>query len=400
MAAKSDSTSQTELEREKERYAAFVRNSSEGIWCFELDKPLPLNLPTNDKIDWCFQHGYLAEANDAMAHMYGYKSGKKMLGARLTDLMPADDTQNIEYLRAFLDNGYRLNGVESHEIDKYGKDKYFRNSLVAVVEGDCVVRVWGTQQDVTELRKTDELTLANRQLKAQRKALVQLNKTKDDFIALASHQLRTPASAVKQYIGLLMENYAGPLSEDQMKYLQIAYDSNERQLHIINDLLKTAQIDSQQFELIKTRVNIGDLLKSAVSDLGATLGMHHSDIEWRHLDDVECSVDKNEIKLAFINLLDNACKYSYPGSKITVDVSARKNYVKISISDTGVGIDKGDYRRIFEKFTRVDNNLSDTVRGNGFGLYWVKRIINLHGGSISVTSMPKKGSTFTVRLPL
>jgi len=105
------------------------------------------------------------------------------------------------------------------------------------------------------------------------------------------------------------------------------------------------------------------------------------------------------MKLVITNLLENASKYTYPGNKITVTVTQRNKLVKIKVIDEGVGIDKPDLKRIFDKFTRVNNELSDTVSGSGLGLYWVKRIVKLHKGSVEVISTPKKGSTFKVKLP-
>ena len=202
-----------------------------------------------------------------------------------------------------------------------------------------------------------------------------MNKTKDEFIALASHQLRTPATAVKQYVGMLLDEFAGPLNAEQTQYLQIAFDSNERQLHIISDLLKTAQIDSHLYRLTKDTHDVAAIVRSAASDLATTLQLMRHTIEWDTEDSVECLVDKQEMKLVFVNLIENASKYSYPGSTIYIKIRATKKSVDVSIKDSGVGIAKADQKRIFDKFTRVDNDLSDTVTGTGFGLYWVKRIV-------------------------
>jgi signal transduction histidine kinase len=101
-----------------------------------------------------------------------------------------------------------------------------------------------------------------------------------------------------------------------------------------------------------------------------------------------------------VNLLENASKYSYPDTEIRVTMKKTAKRVEISVQDSGVGVSKADAKRIFDKFTRVDNELSDTVTGTGFGLYWVKRIVRMHGGSIRVDSEVGKGATFTMRLPL
>jgi signal transduction histidine kinase len=105
------------------------------------------------------------------------------------------------------------------------------------------------------------------------------------------------------------------------------------------------------------------------------------------------------MKLAITNLIDNASKYTYPGKGITVLVKEKNHQVQISVRDEGVGISKADITRIFDKFTRVNNELSDTVNGTGLGLYWVKRIVKIHKGTVEVVSAPNKGSTFKISLP-
>jgi PAS domain S-box-containing protein len=144
------------LRASQERYRAFVANSSEGIWRFELDEPVSTDLPADEQIDLCYQHGYLAECNNAMAEMYGFSRAEEIVGARLGDLLVRDDPNNVEYLRAFINSGYRLTEAESHEVDREGRQKYFLNNLVGVVEGGKILRAWGTQRDVTERKISEE----------------------------------------------------------------------------------------------------------------------------------------------------------------------------------------------------------------------------------------------------
>lgn len=235
----------------------------------------------------------------------------------------------------------------------------------------------------------------------QRNNLLALNKAKDEFIALASHQLRTPATAVKQYIAMLMQEYAGPMTEDQLQFLQTAYDSNEQQLNIINELLKTAQLDSNNYKLNKRPHDISRIVREAAADMQTAFRLKGQRLALEGVDDsIEAIVDSTEIKLVFVNLIENASKYSHAGATIRVHVLAKAGQVEITVTDKGVGIAKADRERIFEKFTRVSNELSDTVSGSGLGLYWVKQIIELHGGTVKVSSAPGKGSAFTASLPL
>jgi PAS domain S-box-containing protein len=144
------------LRESEERYKAFIGNSSEAIWRFELEKPIPVTLPEAEQIELFFQFAYLAECNDAMARMYGYESANQIIGARIGDLLIRSDPQTMAFLRAFKPSGYRLTDVETHEIDRYGNRKYFLNNLIAVQENGALVRGWGTQRDITTQKRAAE----------------------------------------------------------------------------------------------------------------------------------------------------------------------------------------------------------------------------------------------------
>src|SRR5215207_1264589 len=145
-----------EFAESEERYRSFVEQSTEGIWRFELEEPVPTDIPEDEQISRFYRYGYLVECNDAMARMYGYERAEEIVGARLGDLLPHSVPENMEYLRSFVRSGYRLNDAESEEVDRGGKIKYFVNNLTGIVERGSVVRVWGTQRDVTERGRTDE----------------------------------------------------------------------------------------------------------------------------------------------------------------------------------------------------------------------------------------------------
>ncbi|RKY54198.1 MAG: hypothetical protein DRP89_05230, partial [Candidatus Neomarinimicrobiota bacterium] len=142
------------MESEK-HYSSFFDNSSEGIWCFE-GEPIPINLNEDEIIERIYATGVLVECNDMMARMYGFEKKKDLLGVRLEDLLVRSDKRNIEYLKNFIRNGFRLVDGESYEPDAEGKVHIFLNNLVGVIEKDCLVCAWGTQRDITELRRSEE----------------------------------------------------------------------------------------------------------------------------------------------------------------------------------------------------------------------------------------------------
>jgi PAS domain S-box-containing protein len=143
------------LRQSEERYRAFVAQSSEAIWRFEFDVPLPINLPEDEQIEHMYRHGTLAECNDVMARMYGFSHAEELQGMRLEETLPRND-DNLDYLRAAMRSGYRLTNAESQELDRNGRMKYFLNNLVGIIEGGLLRRVWGTQRDVTERRQAEE----------------------------------------------------------------------------------------------------------------------------------------------------------------------------------------------------------------------------------------------------
>lgn len=268
-----------------------------------------------------------------------------------------------------------------------------RNQEIAAAEKLAVQRLVHEHESA---QKAKELEFVMK----QRRALMASNRAKDEFISIASHQLRTPATSVKQYLGMLLEGYAGEIPDSLKLFLETAYNSNEQQLSIIDELLKIARIDSGVFKLKKNPVDIGSLVRQAIAQYQPIVKLRKQHLDLTLCEEVKANVDANEMSLAISNLIENASKYSPAGTHIKVLIKRQRGSVEIHIQDQGVGIGQEDIHKIFDKFTRVDNALSDTVSGTGLGLYWVKRIVKLHKGSINVKSELNKGSTFIVSIPI
>ena len=234
----------------------------------------------------------------------------------------------------------------------------------------------------------------------QRDQLQKLNDAKDEFIMLASHQLRTPATAVKQYVGMLTKGYAGEVSKKQVAMLDVAYKSNERQLEIIEDLLRVAKVDAGKVYLKKTSYDIGDQIENVMKAQAVLFKSRGQTIMYTPPTERMYVYGDSKLMLMVLeNILDNAGKYSQDGKEVKISIEQEGDYTDILIQDSGVGIRKADIDKLFEKFVRIDNQLSASVNGTGLGLYWAKKILDLHNGSIEVDSRVNKGSTFTVRTP-
>ncbi|MBN9522011.1 PAS domain-containing protein [bacterium] len=145
-----------DLRRSEDRYKAFIAQSSEGIWRFELDEPVDVTRPPGEQVATLFRHSYLAECNDACARMYGYRTAIELTGARLAEFLDPTDPRNVGYLTAFVRSGYRLADAESREADRFGNPRVFINTLAGVVEGRKLIRAWGTQRDITDRKEAEE----------------------------------------------------------------------------------------------------------------------------------------------------------------------------------------------------------------------------------------------------
>lgn len=228
---------------------------------------------------------------------------------------------------------------------------------------------------------------------------VELENSKDEFISIASHQLRTPATIVKQYIGMILEGYSGKLTDSQAEMLRIAYENNEHQIDTINDLLKVAQADANKLSLVREPTDLVTLLQDVIREqrrkyTGKNLKLV---FKTKH-DTVVATVDPLHLRMVFDNLLDNAYKYSHDDKTVSVELLQAAQYVQIKVKDQGVGIEEKDMHKLFQKFSRITNPLS-FVGGTGLGLYWAQKLIMLHNGTLTATSTIGKGTVFTIKIP-
>lgn len=255
--------------------------------------------------------------------------------------------------------------------------------------------------DANLLSRTLIYALQRKKVEEQRvQHLMQLNRSKDEFISIASHQLRTPATGVKQYVGMLLEGFAGELPPHQRSLLEKAYESNERQLKIVSDLLKVAQVDAGKVILQKKEVLIGEFVGQVVQEQVSILKAREQNLKYEPPEiDFALQIDEASIRMVVENIIDNASKYSEENTTILVSVVDERNMAVIRITDEGVGINPNDKSRLFEKFSRLDNSLSTKVGGTGLGLYWARKIVTLHNGRISYTTNSVKGTTFVIKLP-
>ncbi len=226
-----------------------------------------------------------------------------------------------------------------------------------------------------------------------------VNFAKDELLSLASHQLRTPATGVKQYLGMVLQGFAGKLSPQQRTYLERAYSSNNRQLHVINDILHLAKLEAGRIVLAEHKFDIVDMIREVVDEQRDDAEKGEIALELQMPSHGMIIADSHMLRMVVENLVSNAIKYTQPGGKVVIQLVRRGMHWTFIVKDTGVGIASKDINKLFRQFSRIANERSDFVTGTGIGLYLAHHLVMLHGGTISVTSKEGKGSTFTVRLP-
>lgn len=242
-----------------------------------------------------------------------------------------------------------------------------------------------------------EIQLANEKLKA-------LDKLKDEFVSLASHELRTPMTAIKSYLWMALAGKGGPLSEKQKYYLDRAYTSTDRLIKLVNEMLNVSRIESGRITLEQKEVDINTLTDDVIADvapraqeLGVKLEVAHT-ASLPHL-----YVDENKIKEIFINLIGNSLKFTPQNGTITISFLLAGKMIEVSVTDNGKGIAPENISKLFQKFGKIDNDYVtvQNVQGTGLGLYISKAITELHRGNMWVHSDGiGKGSTFTFSLPI
>ena len=251
---------------------------------------------------------------------------------------------------------------------------------------------------------SDEIAVLARTFNEMAGQLAEFDKVKEEFVALASHQLRTPATAVKGNLGMLLEGYCGELSAEQLEILNDANQSNERQLAVINDMLYVARTEAGRLVLTQSPTDLSKLVDEAAAEQKHAIAARQQTLSVEKLaQPILLHLDTEKMRMVIGNLLSNASKYTPDGGTISIVFRpGRKNpdkEVAISISDSGVGIEKDDMAKLFSKFSRIANPLSDKVGGTGLGLFLANEIVKLHGGSIFVNSTLGEGSTFTIVIP-
>lgn len=228
-----------------------------------------------------------------------------------------------------------------------------------------------------------------------------IDRLKSEFISIAAHQLRTPLSAIKWVIKMILDGDAGLLNEEQRTLLSQGYASNERIIALVNDMLNVSRIEEGRFGYSFTQDKLEESLDIVIKSLQNQIESKRIKLSLSMPKKMPLVyMDKQKMVLVLQNLLENAVKYTPEFGKIDIKVKNLKNQLDFSIKDNGIGIPQKDQAKLFSKFFRAENVIRMQTEGSGLGLFIVKNIIEKHGGAIKCASEEGKGTEFSFFLPV
>lgn len=345
-----------EAEQERDKTLAIITNFADGLLVFDKESTLALVNPR--------------------AEVFFGINGQGLVGKSLQELAGTKEIRSL----------MKLLGKELKEI--------FRRELR--LEGDMVLEV-STVPIIKEKKKLGALVILH---DITREKMIERMKT--EFVSLAAHQLRTPLSAIKWTLRMLLDGDLGALSKEQKTFIEKTYLSNERMIALINGLLDVTRIEEGRYLYKTTFARLEDVVQFVVKSYKEEAKKRKLHLRFKKpekkLPPVRLDVEK--IRLAVQNLLDNALRYTRAGGWVTVSLGSDKKELQFRIQDSGAGIPKDQWARVFTKFFRGANVLRMETEGSGLGLFIVKNIIEAHGGRIWFESEENKGTTFYFTIPI
>ncbi len=363
-----------ELKESEEKYRTIIEISNDLIW----------------KLD---RSGNFLYFNKKAAEVSGYKL-EMFIGKSFVPFIVPSDLPKIKNI--FLET---LNGNPQHyEVSIFKNDGsviILSVNTTPIFESGKVVGTVSFGQDITVIKKSEELQLENAYL-------AYTNKAKSEFLANMSHELRTPLNAIIGFSEILKQKIAGKLNEKQESFLDDVLMAGNHLLELINDILDLSKVEAGKVELIIENVSVPETINEVFILIKEKAVKQNVVIKKEldpKLDFIEA--DKLRFKQILFNLLNNAVKFSKPEGGIVTIISKKiEDAAQISISDTGIGIRDEDRRKLFNEFQQLDSGITRKYGGTGLGLAITKKLVELHEGKITIESKYGEGSTFKFLLPL
>ncbi|HET7442048.1 MAG TPA: CHASE4 domain-containing protein [Terriglobales bacterium] len=382
-----------ERRQDQERYRAYITHSTEGIWRCELREPLSVRLPEEQQIEHLERYLYFAECNDALARLHAFKSGMEMQGMALRELFDVSQPKNLILVRKFLRSGYLALDGESVELGADGQTRYFLNSISGVVDNGSLVRIWGSQREITEQRRLEAQLRQAQKMEAIGR-----------LAGGVAHDFNNLLSVIHGYTEILLRRFQ-PRDPAYREAKQVL-TATERAAALTQQLLAFGR----KQVLVPRVIDLNTVVKD-MDHMLRRLIREDIDLDIRtdsHLWLVRA--DPAQMEQVIINLAVNASDAMPTGGRVILETrnveldatTSRQDpalvpgsYVLLSVSDTGIGMDAETRARIFEPFFST----KELTKGTGLGLATVYGIVQQSGGYISVYSEPGHGSIFRVYLP-
>jgi len=381
------------LRQSEERYRTFIAQSSEGVSRLEFRPPVPVTLDEDAQVDAMYASATVAECNDAMARMYGFGEARELVGARLADLHDQGDSANREQMRSFIRAGYRLADSETRERDREGKPHVFLNNVVGFVENGHLVRVWGTQRDVSDQRRLEEQFRQSQKMEAV-----------GQLAGGIAHDFNNLLTAILGNTQLLLRDL--PPGDAMRGDVEEIRKASERAAALTRQLLAYSRRQMLQPEILDLNVVVGEMDRM----LRRLIGEHIALVTVPAPDLGRVRADPSQIEQVLVNLVVNARDAMPEGGRLTIETAnvdldqtyaqdhlgaSPGAYTMLAVTDTGTGMDATVRAHLFEPFFTT----KEVGKGTGLGLATVYGIVKQSGGHISVYTELGRGSSFKVYLP-
>ncbi|HJT10081.1 MAG TPA: PAS domain-containing sensor histidine kinase [Candidatus Nitrosotalea sp.] len=347
--------------------------------------------------------GVILDCNNAYAERLGY-SKDEIIGKTIFD---HSSEKNLQGINDSFETWKKVGKVRNKEIWLKCKDgTVFPGSVSANNLYDDDDKLIGSNSviiDITEsYEQMKKLEESRNQIQQQMLQLKELDKAKDGFLAMMTHELRTPLVPIKSYLDMILAEKLGPLTDIQKERLSVVQSSTESLLLLVNDLLDAQKIELGQLKLTKEVHNMGQIIHKTVEKMRGEITKRRMSIEKNIQNDLFCLCDPIRIEQVLTNLLVNAMKFSHDGSgKILINLYSENDHGRILVKDNGIGITSNNLEKIFVKFYQIDASSTREYGGTGLGLSVCKGLIESHGGKIWAESEGRdKGAEIHIMLPL
>ncbi|WP_340818744.1 PAS domain S-box protein [Methanolobus sp. WCC4] len=249
-------------------------------------------------------------------------------------------------------------------------------------------------ENITQRKKAEE-EIVRSKMEAE-----EASRTKSEFLATMSHELRTPLNAIIGYSQMLQEENFGSLTTKQQKFAKHVHTSGKHLLDLINDILDLSKVEAGKMELHYERFSVNHVMKNVYNIIAPLADKKEIDIDFLISEDINIYADKVRFKQILYNLMSNAIKFTHDNGNVYIKAETDNGTLKVSVADTGIGMSEKEQERLFTPFYQADSSTARKYQGTGLGLSIVKKMIELHDGTIEVESEAGKGSTFTFTLPV